>query len=77
MTIDEALRHPFVKQFANVAEEKVLDKMITIPMDENTKFTIKDYREMLYLEIMKKKKESRKQWHDKYFKKFNNTNQFK
>ena len=34
--------------------------MITIPMDENTKFTIKDYREMLYLEIMKKKKESRK-----------------
>ena len=64
MTIDEALRHPFVKQFANVSEEKVLDKMITIPMDENTKFTIKDYREMLYLEIMKKKKESRKQWHD-------------
>jgi mitogen-activated protein kinase 15 len=60
MTVDEALRHPYVKKFVNEAEETVLTEMITIPMDENTKFTIKDYREMLYLEIMKKKKESRK-----------------
>ena len=29
-------------------------------MDENTKFTIRDYREMLYNEIMCKKKETRK-----------------
>ncbi len=28
-------------------------------MDENTKFTIKDYREMLYREISDKKKETR------------------
>jgi hypothetical protein len=40
----------------------VLNKQITIPMDENTKFAIKDYREMLYQEIMSKKKESRKVW---------------
>lgn len=40
-------------------------------MDENTKFSIKDYREMLYNEIMNKKKETRKVWQDKYFKKFN------
>jgi mitogen-activated protein kinase 15 len=55
MTVDEALRHPYVKKFVNEAEETVLTEMITIPMD-----TIKYYREILYLEIMKKKKESRK-----------------
>lgn len=48
MTIDEALRHPYVKRYVNPSEEIVLNRIITIPMDENTKFTIKDYREMLY-----------------------------
>lgn len=77
MTIEEALRHPYLKKFSNANDEKVLTTTITIPMDENTKFSIKDYREMLYREIMNKKKENRKIWQDKYFKKFNNTNQFK
>ena len=31
-------------------------------MDENTKFTIKDYREMLYTEIIDKKKNDKKKW---------------
>jgi len=40
----------------NPEEEIVMNKIITIPMDENTKFTIKDYREMLYKDISEKKK---------------------
>lgn len=48
MTIDEALRHPYVAKFANSEEEIILNKIIEVPMDENTKFAIKDYRENLY-----------------------------
>ena len=70
MTIEEALRHPYLKKFSNPSDEKVLTSTITIPMDENTKFSIKDYREMLYREIMNKKKENRKVWQEKYFKKY-------
>ena len=67
MTIDEALRHPYVSKFSKENEEIVLDKIITIPMDENTKFSIKDYREMLYKNILNGKKEVRKKWQEKYF----------
>ena len=35
-------------------------------MDENTKYTIKDYREMLYQQIIKSKKEIRRKWKLKY-----------
>ena len=52
MTIDDALRHPYVSKFANISEEIFLNKPITISMDENTKFCIKDYREMLYRNII-------------------------
>ncbi len=39
---------------------------ILIPMDDNTKFSIKDYREALYSDITKRKKEQRKKWQNKY-----------
>ena len=52
MTIEDALRHPYVSKFVNLNEEIFLTKPITIPMDENTKFSIKDYREMLYKSIV-------------------------
>lgn len=48
MTVDQALRHAYVAKFAKPEEEIILNKIITIPMNENTKFSIKDYREMLY-----------------------------
>jgi mitogen-activated protein kinase 15 len=70
MTIDEALRHPYVKKFANVNEEIVLNNIITIPMDENTKFSIKDYREMLYRNITDTKKDERKVNEEKYYQQF-------
>ena len=44
----------------NPEEEIVMNKIITIPMDENTKFTIKDYREMLYKDISEKKRDKNK-----------------
>ena len=48
LTIDEALKHPYVSRFKCLEEELVIGKIISIPMDENTKFRIKDYREGLY-----------------------------
>ena len=51
MTIDEALNHPYLEKFKNADEETVLNKIITINMNENTKYNIKDYREMLYRNI--------------------------
>jgi len=34
----------------------VAERTITIPIDDNTKYSIQQYRERLYLEIVKKKK---------------------
>ena len=67
MTIDDDLRHRYVQKFVKVNEETVLDHIITIPMDENTKFSIKDYREMLYRNMNDSKKDEKKNNEEKYF----------
>jgi len=60
ITIDEALEHPFVEAFHQKEKESVCDKIIKIPMDDNTKYTVKEYRQRLYDDILKRKKEIRK-----------------
>ena len=59
MTAEMALAHPYCAQFHNPAEEPVAPKVIKITIDDNTKFSAADYREKLYREIAKRKKESR------------------
>ena len=61
ITAEEALRHPYVVQFHNPADEPVSKKIVTIPIDDNTKYSISEYRDKLYSEIIKRKKELRKQ----------------
>lgn len=56
----EALRVPYVVQFHNPEEEFDCDRAIRIPIDDNTKLTVRDYRERLYNEVLKKKKEQRR-----------------
>jgi mitogen-activated protein kinase 15 len=63
---DEALKHPYVAQFAAPDEETNCDHIITIPMDDNKKFTIKEYREGIYNDIAEKKKEQRKKLQQQY-----------
>lgn len=60
ITAEEALRHPYCAQFHNSADEPIASSPITIPIDDNTKLTISEYRDRLYLEIVKRKKEIRK-----------------
>jgi len=57
--IDQTLEHPYVGQFHNPDDEPVCDRDITIPIDDNTKFKISDYRKKLYEDIVRKKKEQR------------------
>merc|ERR1740138_1214472 len=56
----EALRHPYVVQFHNPEDEFECDRTIGIPIDDNTKLTVQDYREKLYADVLKKKKEQRR-----------------
>merc|ERR1719440_2404187 len=55
-----ALRHNYVVQFHNPEDEFDCDRVIRIPIDDNTKLTVQDYRERLYNEVLKKKKEQRR-----------------
>jgi mitogen-activated protein kinase 15 len=60
LTVEEALEHPYVSQFHNIDNEPVCKKTITIPIDDNKKFSIKEYRLKIYTDIHKRKKELRK-----------------
>jgi len=60
LTAEQALQHPYVSQFHNIDEEPICNKKIFIPIDDNQKFSIKEYRNKLYSDIHKRKKEMRK-----------------
>ncbi|KAG0577463.1 hypothetical protein M758_5G151000 [Ceratodon purpureus] len=60
MTAEEALRHPYLAQFHNPSDEPICNRIVRIPIDDNTKFTINEYRERLYAEIVRRKKEIRR-----------------
>ena len=55
----ESLRHPYVRQFHNPAEEPACPRVLRIQIDDNTKYSAADYRDRLYKEIARKKKEAR------------------
>eukprot|EP00951_Prasinocladus_malaysianus_P021916 scaffold182242_cov48-Prasinocladus_malaysianus.AAC.1 len=60
ISAEDALRHPYVAQFHNTADEPSCSRRVTIPIDDNTKYSISEYREKLYSEIVKRKKELRR-----------------
>lgn len=60
ISAEEALRHPYCAQFHNPTDEPIASGLISIPIDDNTKYSITEYRDRLYLEIVKRKKEIRR-----------------
>jgi mitogen-activated protein kinase 15 len=66
LTAEQALKHPYVKQFHNPEEEIVCDRIIRLPISDSKKLSLKEYRDALYNDILKKKKEQRKKWKMKY-----------
>ena len=51
----DALSHPYVAQFHDASQEPVCKHDITIPIDDDTKFSIQEYRNWLYNEIYRRK----------------------
>ncbi|CAD8196371.1 unnamed protein product [Paramecium octaurelia] len=66
LTAEQALKHKYVRDFSSPEEEIVCQHPIRITMNDNKKFTIKEYREALYADISQRKKEQRKKWQAKY-----------
>ena len=62
INVQEALEHPYVADFHEqyADTEIACDKPIRIPIDDNVKYTVKEYRQKLYDDIYKRKKEIRK-----------------
>lgn len=59
ITAADCLAHPYVANFHNTADEPVCDRPIRIAIDDNKKYPLTEYRERLYQEILKKKKQIR------------------
>merc|ERR1719446_414516 len=58
---EQALAHPYVAEFHNPDEEPVFPYgPIFINLDDNVKLSAADYRDKLYREISKRKKEMRR-----------------
>jgi mitogen-activated protein kinase 15 len=58
---EEALAHPYVSEFHNLADEPVYPNgIITISISDNKKLTAGDYRDKLYREINERRKQARR-----------------
>eukprot|EP00164_Ancoracysta_twista_P000471 GFYU01000630.1.p1 GENE.GFYU01000630.1~~GFYU01000630.1.p1 ORF type:complete len:354 (-),score=93.84 GFYU01000630.1:605-1666(-) len=57
---DDALKHPYVAQFHNPDDEPLCKNPIKIPIDCSVKYSVSEYRDKLYQEVIKKKKEIRR-----------------
>jgi len=53
INVHEALQHPYVAQFHKQSDEPSCSKIITIPIDDNTKLDINEYRERVYHEVVR------------------------
>ncbi|VEV56838.1 mitogen-activated protein kinase 1, putative [Plasmodium vinckei vinckei] len=58
ITAEMALKHKYVENFHNLIEEPVCKHIITIPVDDSTKYRVDFYRNIVYYNILKKKKMS-------------------
>ncbi|CAD8111786.1 unnamed protein product [Paramecium sonneborni] len=56
MTVEQALNHPYVKEFKGTEDEISRDSAIETFMDDNRKYSVKEYRDNLYSHITQKKK---------------------
>ena len=64
INVIEALEHPYVAEFHDTYGETEIarDQPIHIPIDDNVKYTVKEYRQKLYDDILRRKKEIRRKF---------------
>jgi len=65
ITAEEALEHALMTQFHNADEEPACNRIINIGLDDNHKSSIVEYRNKLYQDIIKKKKENKAKMREK------------
>merc|ERR1712110_1074341 len=65
ITTEGALNHPYVAAFHNEEEEIVCEKVIRIAIDDDHKYSISEYRDVLYQQIQAKRKESKRKAKEK------------
>ncbi|CAD8162026.1 unnamed protein product [Paramecium pentaurelia] len=58
LTAEKALAHPYFSKFHNEIDEPSSDKVITLAIDDNQKFSANEYRDKLYEEIATRKRYS-------------------
>ena len=66
ITVEEALRHPYVKDFSDPEEEIAMTKVIRAPINDNKKLSIKYYREGIYDQIANKRHQEKRVVQDRY-----------
>jgi mitogen-activated protein kinase 15 len=59
LSVQEAIRHPYLAQFHNSADEPILSAPIHISIDDNKRYKISEYRKYLYRKIVERKKQLR------------------
>jgi mitogen-activated protein kinase 15 len=57
-SVAELLEHPLVAQFHNPSQEHDCPVTIGIPLDDNVRLTVKDYRDRIYQEIIKRRQQN-------------------
>eukprot|EP01097_Dermamoeba_algensis_P010268 TRINITY_DN750_c4_g2_i1.p1 TRINITY_DN750_c4_g2~~TRINITY_DN750_c4_g2_i1.p1 ORF type:complete len:451 (+),score=122.30 TRINITY_DN750_c4_g2_i1:118-1470(+) len=65
ITAEEALEHALMAQFHNPDEEPSCNRIINIGLDDNHKSSIVEYRNKLYQDIIRKKKENKARMKEK------------
>lgn len=68
ITVEEALKHPFVAQFRDPEREYTAPAPIQMPISDQKKLSVREYREAIYADIIKKKREQRRLWQVAYLK---------
>jgi len=61
LSADGALNHPYVAPFHNAKEEPAAPGPITISLPDDTRYTVAEYRDRLYQEILSKKRGEKKE----------------
>ena len=60
INVEDALAHPYLKEFHDLDEEIDCPYTIRIALDDNVKLSIKEYRGRIYQDISRRKKEIRR-----------------
>ena len=60
VSAEKSLEHKWFENFHDPSQEPSCDRVVNIPLDDNIKLKVADYRDKLYDQVLKKKKEQRR-----------------